>query len=1319
MYRSDEIKDWPYYISVGLFAVFIIFSTVFLPLTLHAAKSSEASRLFENFPINSNKTVYVLDEDSRGYIWLGTSNGLLRFNGLEYESFLTDSLQCTVYDLKSETDGIWVASENGLKYFSFHDAKLYSCGLKYGTRESAMSQAISRIVKDDRQLYILDNSGRICRHTGKRKFEPLFEGNDIFYGLASYKPGLLIASGSKGLWLLSAKTGRVVDHLDYKSTVMSFRTSVYYDNTNDTGYIGYGIGFNSVTFKIERNKIRLAETKSVVPHNLMAITTYRGKTVFAVDSEGLLIKEGDVFRKISPDNSNLPSDAIYSLFVDSNDNLWLGSYRHGVSMHSYHFDDFMTMSRKNGKLSYDIVASTVADEDKIYIGFDGGGMEIYDRHTGKSRIFTTDNSNSPGNNVLSIIQYGDNLWMSIYAKVLVKYSISKDKFENYPLKGNVDWDNNNVWTIIDDKCGHIWIGAHNVYRLDKESGEIMSFPSLNETKCTSFGIQGHNLWISSNGKGIYKVDTRSGKTLAHYNSRQDRIKLPSDHIKFLFIDQDGKLWFSTEQSGFYTLDEKGSRLKSHTSVDGLTNTDVTSIQSDKDGNLWLATFNGLFKMNKRFNTFVRYDVKEIEQTPYTYNSSFYDGKEMFFGNVNGLVYFNPEKIKSTHANSEVHFTSLRILNGDKDEFLLLGGATQELKLSHDQNFLTVSYSMPEYLNPKKLRFSCRLNNLESEWRDLGDSREVTYTNLPPGKYELQLRSTDEDGTWGKPSTLRISVSPPWWKTSWATCLWIMLGLLTIGGSLLIYLREQKIAHNMKINEIEKKAIKQLNEEKLDFYTSMTHELRTPVFLITSQLEDLLEKGKPHVNVPQSYLNVMHKSSLKLNRLVSQIIDMRKLDSGKFQLNLQHNDIVTFCKNLAPDFSMLLQQKDISFFFRCNETEIQLDFDLGKMEIILTNLISNAFKYTNAGGFVSLTLKKFENEVRISVKDNGIGIKEEMLDKVFENYFRTEHAISKEKGDGIGLHVVKTLIELHGGEIHVESQANNGSEFIFSIPCRDNGIKYDTANAKPITFDNIECPKTETISPANPTASHSVLLIDDDHEIVNVMERNLSSDYKILKAHDGEEGLEIASAQLPDVVICDMTMPRLTGLEFLERIKNDKKLTHIKVIIFTAKNSEDDILKAYDKGADVFLSKPTSLKILRSHIERLTEQSDREEVSKPNNPEQKIPEKKHTKEEQVFLLRCREIIDDNLENENFSVTFMAEMLSMSHSALYKKIRSLTGASLIEFINSYKIHKAVQLFRHGESNIEDVGRKCGFHDTKSFRVAFKKIMNQTPKSFVQNL
>lgn len=578
---------------------------------------------------------------------------------------------------------------------------------------------------------------------------------------------------------------------------------------------------------------------------------------------------------------------------------------------------------------------------------------------------------------------------------------------------------------------------------------------------------------------------------------------------------------------------------------------------------------------------------------------------------------------------------------------------------------------------------------------------------------------------------------------WAKTLWLLTVVGVVYAGFRIYLRMLKMRHRMELAEVEKESQRKLDDAKMTFFASITHELRTPVFLIAAQLEEFIDRKQSVVSVPSAYLMAMHRSAMKINKLISQAIDFRKADKGKLVVKRQEIDVVDFVGNLAGDYDDLLDQKHIAFRTVLPKQPVLLKMDGEKIEMCLNNLISNAYKYTNKGGHVVLTVTDCPDRVVFSVKDDGIGIVPEARTEIFESFFRTSRGQAKSKGDGIGLSFVRTLVELHGGEMHLESEVNEGSDFSFYIPKAVNVksaqvAETDEAVVEPQT-DKAPAVEAESavdvaVQPAsvvtddepeavpgtaplkeNPTATHSILLIDDERETVALLERNLVSDFRVLKAYDGEEGLRMAAASLPDIIVCDMMMPQLDGLGFLRALREDKKLKHIKVIIFTGQTSEEERIAAYDAGADAFLTKPVSLKLLRVRIDRLIAEGDAASLT----ADLASSKRTYTKEEQKFLLRCREIIDDNMGNPDFNVDFLAEKLAMSHSTLYKKLKQMTGMSLIEFVNDYKIYKAVQAFKEGQTNVVKVAEMCGFGDIKNFRQLFKRKMNMTPKQYVQSL
>lgn len=1280
-----------------------------------------------------DNTVEAIVQDSKGYIWLGTTNGLCRYDGVAFTTFRHDpdnenSLSSSfVNSLAVAPAGLFVGTNTGLDLYSFAGDGFVHCTQYEGGKLWRVSQTIHSIVCVNGIVFYTDAAGGLYAnkrgdatrfHRISKKFKA--------YALCSYQNKMLLAACSDGLRLIEANSGRVVAFCKYAPGPLD-KLNVSYIPATRTAYVGSGIGFGSAAFIIGNNTITRSSAYS--PKDLTCAIPFKGSTMFGTDGRGVEIENKGHVTLLNTANSSISGNVVYSLFVDRVGDIWIGSYRSGLNHYVSDNNLFSLFDKGNSMLSFDIVTSIVPAAEKIYIGLDGGGLDIYDRKTRKVTVLNTGNSSIAGDNVVSMVKDDDNLWLAVYTKGLVQYSLSTGKFTTWTMPGN-GGEKNNVWCLYDDGSGNVWVAGPRLYAFNKAKHKFIDVKGLPDVKGSAITGFGHYVWVSSNVSGIYKIDKRNMKIVAHYSRGTGKFCLPSDNIKYAYVDSKGeKLWFTAENIGFYSMDLKTGEVVRYDVKNGLTYPLVTSIVEDGRGYMWLGTNGGgLFCLDMKSGYFVKYEGIADIPTTFTYSAAAIFGGNVYFGTIEGMLSFSPSKVQQSRTYYDVDFMELRLLGGDQ-------GVTNlychdgKVKLDYNQNFFTVSFGVPELRMPESVRFSCRLDGLETDWRDLEANREVSYTNVPPGKYKLYVRCIDATGKWGKPSVLYITVTPPWWRTVWAMMLWTALIVAALIAIVMFYVKTQNIRQRMKINDIEKDATKKLSEAKLSFYSNVTHELRTPVFLIMGQLEELIATGKSAVSVPLSYLQMMYRSAVRLNRLVSSVLDIRKMDSGKLKLQMTKGDVITFCQKRIDDFTALCEYKDISFSFVHEDAAIIATFDHEKLDLILSNLITNAYKYTKEGGHVTLEVKDSPDNVIIMVKDNGIGILKEMQNAIFDDFFRTERGKKQSVGDGVGLSFVKQLVELHGGSIRVESEPEHGSTFIFNIP-KNAGLKNSKAGVSEEKVVKTDLPVTENVktqvveygnspvkvdTPENPAALHSILIIDDEHETVSLLERSLSSDFKIYKAYDGETGLGMARELLPDIILCDLMLPKMDGMQILKELKEDKRLCSTKVVMFTAKTSEEDMIEAFDNGVDAYVTKPISLKYLRMRIDRLIAQSDAAEVT----DKLATDKKSYNKEEQIFLLRCREIIDDNLTNEDFSVDFMADKLAMSHSSLYKKIKSMTGMSLIEFINEYKIYKAVQMFKQGAVSVDKVSYSCGFNDVKNFRETFKRKMKMTPKQYVQSL
>ena len=1259
-----------------------------------------------------DQSINCITQDNSGYIWISTYGGILRYDGSEFllmthnpkdPSSISDN---TVREIISDTKrgGIWACTGNGIDYFdpktgNFEHGRLLEDDGSINTIKGRINDFLilpdKTICCSGSRLYVCDSSNDALLF---RKINIGF----IPLSICEYDDHHFLAANHNGVYMVRHTDMEIVSFVPFKSSEYS-NSFIYYSRHSDKIYVGNGIGTTSAVFRFENNK--LLRDSSFVPDNLQRVCDSNGKTVFGTNGNGLYVMEDDKVSRMTTGNG-LTSDVVSAFCHDKNGNLWVGLYRGGIMLSQKNMEAFSILDR------FKLASSVIPEDDRIYIGTDSYGLGIYDRQTGFSQMLDTSNSDLPGNNIVSMSKSGDEIWMAIYTKGLCSYNTTTSRIRTYSLEDHDELyvDNNKVWIVVHDKHGRIWVGGPSLFIFSEKDNKFIKLDELGSKFISAITFTDDFAYVSTRHAGIFKININSLGVSDVFNC-QTNTDFPENDVRYVYMDKKSRLWFSTQTVGLYSINTNNGRIERYDESDGLFNGNVTSMQEDNSGNIWIGTMNGLHYYSYTSGQFIRLGNNDYVPEQFLYSACHFDGNMMYFGSTDGLIMFETKKMDLNREYGKVCFNHLTTLSKEPHVFQLLSSNPAMLKLKPTDNFFRVSLSIPEYIFPESIRFSCRLKGLEKDWRDIGNLRTITFTGLQAGDYDLEVRYSYMDNGWSTPSSLKIHILPQWYKTWWAKTLWMLLLIGIFALIAVIYLKQQKIKENIRISEIEKKSIREINEAKLDFFTRIIHELRTPIFMITSQLEVLTEQDQNMLTVPKVYLDSLLRNSKKLTRLVNRLIDFRKLDSNQLGLRLRENDILEFCKTLIADYTELCSRKDIEFSFECPENPVRMSFDREKLESILSNLISNAFKYTHEGGNVSLVIKESDNGVEFTVQDNGIGILPENHESIFENFARTERGMKQGSGDGIGLAVVKSFVELHGGQIIVESTPGKGSKFSFTIPF---GLTSDNSSSAIIADDDIVETDQSQISISNPTATHSILIIDDDHETADMIERCLESSYRILKADNGEDGYKIAVNMLPDIVICDLDMPGTNGHEFLQKLRGDKKFDVIKVIILTGSDSEEEMVKTLNEGADAHLMKPVSLKVLRIRISRL--------IALKENSEHKVDNaetKNLTKEEQLLLLKCREIIDEHITDENFSMEFMAEKLAMSHSLLYKRIKAITGLSLIGFVNDYKIHKAVVLFRQGEFNVSSVCERCGFKDEKNFRDIFKRKTGLTPKQFVLRL
>ena len=688
----------------------------------------------------SNNTVKSITQDHLGFIWLGTFDGLCKFDGVDFTIFrhdLQDSLSIInnhVEVVASVRDELWVGTKQGLNLYSYKENNFRLCEwiLPTGERQK-ITESIKNIVVNQGNVFVLTFSHELLVRKKGCVFEPCdYKKNIEWLSISGYKEGLLIGHATDGLYVIDPDEMGIRAHFPFDSKILS--DCLYYSANKDMIFLGFGIGYPSLAFRMNKeNSLEKLEVR--IPSSVKTIADYKDETLFGTDGNGLMFFNEEGCSGISSGESDMSSDAIYSLFVDRGQNLWIGTYRGGLNASSEHYDWFQSFCVQNKKLSYDMVTAVISQKERLYMGLDGGGLNIYDMKNDKLLKYTTYNSGISGDNLLSLSVDEEFAWLGIYGKGLSRYSLSGHTFKNYALPlVNGEENTNRIWQIKDDGEGNIWIIAEDVYCFHKKSETFTVVDNLSNLNALNIIFEEDAIWLCTMGYGLYKFDRKTKEPLEHYFKESEKTPIPGNMIRYMYIDSRNQVWFSIEYAGLYRLDQTSGEVTPYGVGSGLTDTNIVGMLEDKSGYLWVSTYNGLFRYNPVNGKFIRFGKEDnLTSTQFNYNACFQEGDTMYFGSTGGLFSFKPEDIKYDGEQvNHVYFTSLELLNHENKIVSLYGMQPENIYLSYDQNFFTIHFSTPELISPDKVHFSCYIENFDHALSEISHVRQVSYTNIPPG-----------------------------------------------------------------------------------------------------------------------------------------------------------------------------------------------------------------------------------------------------------------------------------------------------------------------------------------------------------------------------------------------------------------------------------------------------------------------------------------------------------------------------------------------------------------------------------------------------------
>ena len=1049
------------------------------------------------------------------------------------------------------------------------------------------------------------------------------------------------------------------------------------------------------------------------------------------------------------------------LYKDNTGIIWCGSFKQGISY--YHKGIFQFPLVRHyitdpTSLPYEDVNCFIEDaKGNLWIGTNGGGIIFYNKTTKKYTQYKHDpaDPNSLSNDVVIalFIDHENKFWIGTYFGGLER--MEGGKFIHYKHQDNVPGSisDDRIYTIIEDSSLNLWVGTFagglNIYNRKTQSFTHPDYPMNSDYTATIFEDRQKNIWIGRD-KGIDVID-KNRRSVRHYlNNPKNHNSLVANDVNCIFQDKSGLFWIGTKE-GISILNTETQRFVTVDETKGLPNNNVWSILEDKNGLIWISTANGLasiklingasgaysFQIHK-YDEFDGLQGKEYN----AYAAYKTKSGEMIFGGGHGFNIFRPESIHNNQVMPELLFTDFQLFNKSVKVGDTIAGrvvltksitGTRSLTLNHDQNVFSIEFAVCDYFNPDKITYQYKLENFDKEWLTAQkESRKATYTNLDAGDYTFKVRASNANAP-DKISiiTLHIEILPPFWKTPLAYLLYMVM---VIGA--LFYIRHRGIT-NLKRKfqlkqdkqEAERKIAKEREEArrmheldlmKIKFFTNVSHEFRTPLSLIISPIDNLVKNNeKPE---QQQQLLMIKRNGRRLLNLVNQLLDFRKMEFKELKLSLHKGDIILFIREVCASFTDLADQNHIGYLFDSEINSLTTKFDQDKIERVLFNLLSNAFKFTSSGGHISVFLSLANADLgddlqmlEIKVMDTGIGIPKEKQEKIFERFFQDslpEGLLNQ--GSGIGLSISREFIKMHDGDIFVESEPGNGSCFTIRIPV---GIECNKAMVVPLVkhHEVVKNGEHALDSAKKPV----VLLIEDNDDLRFYLKDNLKHTFNIIEAVNGKDGWQKTLALHPNLIVSDVSMPEMNGLELCSKIRHDERTAHIPIILLTALTEQDDQLAGTASGANDYITKPFNFEILLSKINGLLQMQQTLKKTYQKQVDIQAQDLDIVSEDQKFLKNTLNCIEKNITNPNFSVEELSRQMSLSRVSLYKRLLTLTGKTPVDCIRTIRLKRAVQLLEKSKLSIASVAYEVGFNNPTYFSKVFKEEYGTLPSEYVNEI
>jgi len=1348
-----------------------------LALLFALLSAAQRDRFYSPSDGLSGSAFHSIYQDSRGYLWVSIFSGLNRFDGYQFAIYEhkaedTTSISSTYTNLVYEdrSGSLWVGTNKGLDRFDYDRDCFHRVYFRLPSGE-IQPDVKSILETGDSSLWLVTSHGLILFrpetghyefHNHQFKSDGTPEYSTYNQAIRDESGNLWIATNADGVLIFDTSRKQFMDIQSYTGTAYQFpdRTvnTVY---RTDDGIILFGTQRNGLIVYDPSKKLFYKAAGLENPEfdrGFYNIISDRKGTIWIGTQGGGLKKFNTSAGRVEDASGliNLPGISRSGIicYEDRQGDMWFGIRERGLYLKVLSSKAFQTLGSPgyiNEPLSHYGISSVLTDKSgHLWIGSEGGGLHLLRKGSASFEVF----SSAP--NGISIQDrsvtklYEDsrgNIWIGTYLAGLYCYQAGRYSLKHYVMPGfDRELWGNYIFDLEEDNLGNLLIATNGggLFYLDhsvdtiadvthfESGGKPCSIPS----KIYSLEFDADNgLWIGTENGLIYRHQLKDRFRSFTVSSGD----LSNDLVTCVRRDRLGVMWIGT-LSGLYRFDPASDSLIRYSTENGLCNNSIKAIEADDRNTLWISTTAGISRFETstgQFRNYFFYDGLPCDK--YMIGASHADNKgNIWFGGVDGLVWFHPDSIKVNNQIPRLIFTSFKIFNTEMNVDPFSPGSilkkdidrTDTLFVDFSQKSFTLEFATISFSTPEKIRYAVQLEGFSPKW-DYKDYRHryATYTNLSPGTYTFRVRTTDFEGLWsGHERMLTIIVKPPFWRTGWAFLFYALL--LVIAGYYIrkIMLDRINLRNQLHFEHLERVRVEEFNQSKMRFFANISHEIRTPLSLMLAPLTRLV--NSPLTDTQKRMAGFLYRNTLRLERIINQLLELQKLENTELVLKARRMNVTEFIREIIALFDQWAAEKNIHLSFEPEADELYAWIDPEKMDKIIFNLLSNAIKFTPENGLVSIILTAEGNNTRegwlsISVMDTGKGISKAYTERIFERFYQVEEEqINRSSGTGIGLHLVYELVRIHHGDIQVLSEPGKGSTFTVKIPLGDHHFlpeEKDGTDLFPGSYHHVVVPgqiqtelrdtETGTGIPGHKT----VLIVEDDPEIMQFLAEDLGNTYRILKAADGNEGWETAFLHIPDLIISDIVMPGMNGIDLCKKVKNSLETSHIPVVLLTAKTLVEQEIEGLESGADEYIRKPFHPQLLRLKIGKILESRELLPKRFLSGTGFGAHDWVVTSADERFLQKAVDFVRENISNAELNMEKMSSAMNISRVHLYRKLKALVNQNPTEFIRTIRLKQAAHLLSQGKLNVSEVAWMVGFNSHQYFTNSFQKYFNMSPTEY----